>query len=71
MFFDNNSSFVLPENRLHSIRIESFPGCRLEASSASPGHHSATVARDLQFFLCGDNLNLVCGEAKELKTVGS
>lgn len=29
------------------------------------------MARDLWFFLCADNLNLVCGEAKELETVGS
>ena len=40
-------------------------------SSASVDHHSATVARDLWFFPCADNLNLVCGEAKELETVGS
>jgi hypothetical protein len=53
-----------------TIRIESFPGCRLEASSASLGHHSATVARDLQFFLCGHNLNLVCSEAQEFEAAG-
>ena len=33
--------------------------------------HSATVARDLWFFLCGDHLNLVCGKAKEFEAAGS
>jgi len=40
------------------------------SSLASLNHHSATVACDLQFFLCRDNLNLVCSKAKEFETVG-
>ena len=47
--------------------------CRLlfgGPSSASLDHHSAAVARDLWFFLGGDNLDLVCEEAKKLETVG-
>ena len=40
-------------------------------SSASFDYHSATVARDLEFFLCGENLNLVCGEAKKFEAAGS
>jgi hypothetical protein len=39
--------------------------------SVSFAHHSATVARDLGFFLCGDNLNFVCQEANEFETVDS
>lgn len=38
-------------------------------SLASLDHHSAAVTGDLQFFLCRDNLNLVCGKTKELETV--
>jgi glyoxylase-like metal-dependent hydrolase (beta-lactamase superfamily II) len=37
---------------------------------ASLAQHSATVTSDLEFFLCGDNLDLVGGKAKELETVG-
>src|ERR1700733_3010078 len=36
-------------------------------SSAIVGHHGATVARDLLFFLCGDNLNLIGSQTKNLK----
>jgi hypothetical protein len=43
---------------------------RCSRPSASFAHHSATVARDLWFFLCGDNLNLLFDEVKKLKTVG-
>ena len=43
---------------------------RVWASSASFGYHSATVARDLWFFLCGHNLNLVCSDAQELEAAG-
>ena len=39
-------------------------------SLASLAEHSATVTSDLEFFRCGDNLDLVCGKAKELETVG-
>jgi len=41
------------------------PGCL-----ASVAQHSATVTSDLEFFFCGDNLDLVCGKAKELETIG-
>ena len=36
-------------------------------SCAIVGHHRATVARDLLFFLCGDNLNLIGSQTKNLK----
>ena len=35
---------------------------------ASP-YHSPAVPRDLSFFLCGDNLDLVCSEAEKFETV--
>ena len=57
---------------LHSL---SCPGVFARTTVRMPflvslNHHSATVAGDLQFFLCGDNLNLVRSKAKELETVG-
>jgi len=36
-------------------------------SCAIVGHHRATVARDLLFFLCGDNLDLIGSQTKNLK----
>ena len=32
-------------------------------------YHSPAVPRDLSFFLCGDNLDLVCSEAEKFETV--
>ena len=34
-------------------------------------HHCSTVARDLLFFLCGDNPNLVCWKAEKFEAGGS
>jgi len=60
----------LTDTELHSLARRITVEMRLEASSESLGHHSATVASNLVFFLCGYNLNLVGGKAKELQTAG-
>ncbi len=53
-----------------TVRMEFFARTTIRRSSlASLDQHSAAVTSDLQFFLCGNNLDFVCGKAKELEAV--
>ena len=52
-----------------TVRMDSLRTAARRPTLASPDQHSATVTSDLQFFLCGDNLDPVCGKAKKLETV--
>jgi hypothetical protein len=41
------------------------------ASSSLLHHHGSTVTRDLQFFLCGDNLDLIRAKAENFEVIRS
>jgi hypothetical protein len=43
----------------------------LSASSSLLHHHGSTVTRDLSFFLCGDNLDLIRAKAENFEVIRS